>query len=248
MILGQDGAKLSKRHGAVSVLQYRQEGYLPEALLNYLVRLGWSHGDQELFTLDEMIELFDIADVNKAASAFNPDKLLWINQQYIMQADVERLALDLCWQLERLGIDTENGPEPEAVVEAYRQRAQTLHEMAQAALFFYQDFSEYHEKAARKHLAPSSLDGLKRVRDGLFLLEEWAAAPIHEVVVSAAEGLDLKLGKVAQPVRVAVSGGPVSPPIDVTLELLGRETTLQRLDRAIDYVTDKIEQQATTAG
>ena len=248
MILGQDGAKLSKRHGAVSVLQYRQEGFLPEALLNYLVRLGWSHGDQELFTLDEMIELFDIDDVNKAASSFNPDKLLWINQQYIMQADVNRLAMDLCWQLERLGVDTSSGPNPETVVEAYRQRAQTLHEMAQAALFFYQDFGEYHEKAARKHLAASSLNALQTVKDGLYLLEEWQAAAIHEVVVSAAEGLDLKLGKVAQPVRVAVSGGPVSPPIDITLELLGRERTLQRLDRAIDFVNGKLDEDSAATG
>jgi glutamyl-tRNA synthetase len=236
LILGQDGARLSKRHGAVSVLQYRQEGFLPEAMLNYLVRLGWSHGDQELFTSDEMIELFDIADVNKSSASFNPDKLTWLNQQYIMAAPAERLALELEWQLERLGISVAGGPDPEAVAEAYRQRAETLHEMAQAAEFFYKDFEVYHDKAAKQHLRPVSLEGLRRVRAGLADLGDWSAEADHEVVTSTADDLGLKLGKVAQPVRVAVSGGPVSPPIDVTLELLGRDKTLERLDRAIEYV------------
>jgi glutamyl-tRNA synthetase len=236
MILGPDGGKLSKRHGAVSVLEYRQEGYLPEAMLNFLVRLGWSHGDQEIFSLEEMIEYFDTADVNKAASSFNPDKLLWLNQQYIMKADPRRLALDLWWQLERLGIDTEGGPDLVDIAEAYRQRAQTMHEMAQSALFFFRDFDSYHEKAAKSHLRPVALEPLTRVRDGLMCLDTWKAEPIHEVVAGAAESLDLKLGKVAQPVRVAVSGGPVSPPIDVTLELLGRDKTIERLNRAIEYV------------
>ena len=235
MILGRDGAKLSKRHGAVSVLEYRQEGYLPEAMLNYLVRLGWSHGDQEVFDLDEMVELFDIADINKSASSFNPDKLMWLNQQYIMAATGERLGVMLAWQLERLGVSTADGPDPEAVAEAYRQRAQTMHEMAQSATFFYQDVTGYHDKSARKHLSEAALPALRMVRDGLFLLERWVAASLHDVIIATGERLELKLGKVAQPIRVAVSGGPVSPPIDVTLELLGRERVLERLDRAIHH-------------
>ena len=239
MILGPDGSKLSKRHGAVSVLEYRQEGYLPEAVLNFLVRLGWSHGDQEIFSIEEMTELFDLEHVNKAASSFNPEKLLWINQQYIMKADGKQLGLDLWWQLERMGIDTKGGPEPEQVAEAFRQRAQTLHEMAQSAIFFYQDFADYHEKAAKQHLRPVALAGLERIRDGLSVLEDWRAEPIHNVIHDVADSLELKLGKVAQPVRVAVSGGPVSPPIDITLELLGRERTLQRLNRAIEFVQER---------
>ena len=246
MILGPDGSKLSKRHGAVSVLEYRQEGYMPEALLNFLVRLGWSHGDQEIFSIEEMIELFDLEHVNKAASSFNPEKLLWINQQYIMQADGKQLGLDLWWQLERMGVDTKGGPEPEQVAEAFRQRAETLHEMAQSALFFYQDFTGYHEKAAKQHLRPAALEGLERVRDGLTVLEDWRAEPIHNVIHSVAESLDVKLGKVAQPIRVAVSGGPVSPPIDVTLELLGRERTLERLNRAIAFVGERAQAAAAS--
>lgn len=244
MILGPDGAKLSKRHGAVSVLQYRQEGYLPEAVLNFLVRLGWSHGDQEVFSREEMIELFDIADVNKAPSSFNPEKLLWLNQQYIMKAEHRALALDLGWQLARLGVDLGRGPEVGEVAEAYRQRARTLHEMAQAALFFYQDFEHYHDKAAEKHLGAAALEPLKRVRDGLYLLERWEAPAIHGVIEGTANAMELKMGKVAQPVRVAVSGGPVSPPIDVTLALLGRDKTLERLDRAIAFISDQSREAA----
>jgi glutamyl-tRNA synthetase len=240
MILGPDGAKLSKRHGAVSVLQYRQEGYLPEALLNYLVRLGWSHGDQEIFSMQEMIDLFDIADVNKSASSFNPEKLLWLNQHYIKEAPAARLAIDLQWQLERLGVDCSAGPSLEAVAEAYRERARTLHEMAQAAIFFFQDFEAYHDKAAAQHLGPNSAEPLRRLRDGLVALEDWSAAAIHALVQSVADALELKMGKVAQPLRVAVSGGPVSPPIDVTVALLGRVTTLARLDRALAYAANSI--------
>ena len=236
MILGQDGSRLSKRHGAVSVLHYRQQGFLPEALLNYLVRLGWSHGDQELFTVDEMCELFDITDVNKAASTFNPEKLLWINQQHIMKAGTDRLACELQHQLECLGVDTADGPPAEGVVDALRERAQTLHEMAQSSVFFYRDFDDYDEKAARKNLKAGTREALAKVREALAALDEWQAEPIHQAVIATAEAMDLKLGKVAQPVRVAVCGGPVSPPIDITLELLGRDKTLARLDRALAYI------------
>ena len=236
LILGEDGARLSKRHGAVSVLHYRQEGYLSEALLNYLVRLGWSHGDQEIFSIDEMIELFDISDVNKSASTFNPEKLNWINQQYIMKMPADRLAADVAWQLQRLGVDCSSGPDMLGVVEAYRQRAETLHEMAQAAIFFFQDFHEYHEKAARKNLTAAAVQPLKKVRAALATLDDWSTELIHDVITGTAEALDLKMGKVAQPVRVAVSGGSVSPPIDQTLALLGREKTLERIDRALAWI------------
>jgi glutamyl-tRNA synthetase len=239
MILGPDGAKLSKRHGAVSVLQYRQEGYLPEALLNYLVRLGWSHGDQEIFSLDELIRLFDISDVNKSASSFNPEKLLWLNQHYIKEAPAARLAIDLQWQLERLGVDCSQGPSLEAVAEAYRERAKTLHEMAQASVFFFQDFESYHEKAAAQHLGAGSLTALQALRDALAALLDWRPEAIHELVNGVAESLGLKMGKVAQPLRVAVSGGPVSPPIDVTVALLGQAATLARLERAIRHASGK---------
>ena len=235
MILGADGAKLSKRHGAVSVLQYREEGYLPEALLNYLVRLGWSHGDQEVFSMKEMQQFFDISAVNKAASAFNPDKLLWLNQQHIMRAQPERLAEYLKPQLAALGVAVTDERTLIGVVKVQRERAKTLREMAQNSLYFFRDFSDYDEKAAKKILTPESMAPLRSVRDKLSALDEWTAAGAHEAVNQTATELGVGMGKVAQPVRVAVVGTSVSPPIDVTLEVLGRQRTLARLQLALDY-------------
>jgi glutamyl-tRNA synthetase len=235
MILGADGAKLSKRHGAVSVLQYREEGFLPEALLNYLVRLGWSHGDQEVFSMEEMAALFDIKDVNKSASAFNPDKLLWLNQQHIMKASPARLAKYLKPQLAALGVQVEDAGKLAAVAKAQQERAKTLKEMAQNSVFFFSDLKGYDEKAARKNLNGEAVQPLQLVIEKLGALKDWTAELIHAAVNDAAASLGLGLGKVAQPIRVAVSGGSVSPPIDVTLHVLGREVVLQRLDAAVQY-------------
>jgi glutamyl-tRNA synthetase len=235
MILGADGAKLSKRHGAVSVLQYREEGYLPEALLNYLVRLGWSHGDQEIFSLQEMQQLFDVRDVNKSASAFNPDKLVWLNQQHIMRAAPEYLAMHLKEQLALLGVVTDDDLKLAAVAKAQQERAKTLKEMAQNSVFFFTDLRGYDEKAAKKNLTRDSVAALEAVLGKLSQLDQWRAAAVHDAVNQAAEQLGVGLGKVAQPVRVAVSGTSVSPPIDVTLEVLGREPTLARLSAAIEF-------------
>jgi len=236
MILGPDGAKLSKRHGAVSVLQYREEGYLPEALLNYLVRLGWSHGDQEVFTLAEMEQLFDIHDVNKSASAFNPEKLLWLNQQHIMRASLPELAVQLQWQLERLGIKGDDLGQLEGIAAAQRERAKTLKEMAEASLYFFREFEQYDAKAARKHLTAESRARLATVRTRLASLSPWAAPGVHAVLEQVCTEAGVGLGKVAQPLRVAVSGGAVSPPIDATVALIGREVALKRIDRALAYI------------
>jgi len=236
MILGPDGAKLSKRHGAVSVLQYREEGYLPEALLNYLVRLGWSHGDQELFTLAEMAQLFDIHEVNKSASAFNPDKLLWLNQQHMMRAPLRELAVQLQWQLERQGIKAENLEQLEGIAAAQRERSKTLKEMAQASLFFFREFEQYDEKAARKNLTTESRPSLAAIRTRLASLSLWAAPGVHAALEQVCTEAGVGLGKVAQPLRVAVSGGAVSPPIDATVALLGRDIALKRIDRALAYI------------
>jgi glutamyl-tRNA synthetase len=233
MILGPDGAKLSKRHGAVSVLQYRDDGFLPEGLLNYLGRLGWSHGDQEIFSLDEMTQLFDINDVNKGASALNLDKMLWTNQQHIMRATPERLAIYLQPQLATLGIDTGDMAKVAAVAKAQQERARTLKEMAQNSTFFFRDVTSYDEKAAKKNLTAEAAPLLRTVRDRLATLDDWQAPRLHEVIQAVAVESSVALGKVAQPIRVAVSGGSVSPPIDATLEILGRETTLERLSRAV---------------
>jgi glutamyl-tRNA synthetase len=233
MILGPDGAKLSKRHGAVSVLQYRDDGFLPEGLLNYLGRLGWSHGDQEIFTLEEMTQLFDIRDVNKGASALNIDKMLWTNQQHIMRATPERLAMHLKPQLAALGIETDDMAALAAVAKAQQERAKTLREMAQNSTFFFRDVTSYDEKAAKKNLTADAAPLLRAVHERMQSLEQWTAPRLHEVIQAVAAEAGAGLGKVAQPIRVAVSGGSVSPPIDVTLEILGRNTTLARIERAI---------------
>lgn len=236
MILGADGARLSKRHGAVNVLQYRDEGYLPQAVLNYLVRLGWSHGDQEIFSMEELIRLFDIKDVNKSASTFNPEKLLWLNQQYIINSDPADLVPGFVQQLAALGIDAGGGPEPVDIISAQKERAKTLREMATNSRFFFEEISSYDEKAVRKNFKAETEETMRQVREGLAALKRWDAASVHSVIVRTGENLGLKMGKVAQPVRVAVSGGPVSPPIDVTLALLGQQTTLARLDKAMRYL------------
>jgi len=235
MILGPDGAKLSKRHGAVSVLHYREEGYLPEALLNYLARLGWSHGDQEIFTLEEMIAAFDIADVNKAASTFNPEKLLWVNQQHMMRAELPRLASGLRGQLARMGIECDDQPLLEGVALIQRERAKTLKEMAENSRYFFVADVTLDEKAARKHLAADGLNVLEKLEGRLRDLADWSPPAIHQELAEVGTELGAGLGKVAQPLRVAVSGGAVSPPIDVTVALIGRARVLERLARAIDW-------------
>jgi glutamyl-tRNA synthetase len=235
MILGPDGAKLSKRHGAVSVLHYREEGYLPEALLNYLVRLGWSHGDQEIFSLAELEQLFDITAVNKAASAFNPEKLLWVNQQHMMRAPLPYLAGVLREQLQRLGIETRDQALLEGVVAGQRERAKTMKDMALNSRYFFVAGVEIDDKAGRKHLAGEGAAMLGRLRAGLAGLTDWSAPSVHGVLTAIAAETGLGLGKVAQPLRVALTGTAVSPPIDATAALIGRERVLARLDHALQW-------------
>jgi len=235
MILGPDGAKLSKRHGAVSVLHYRDEGYLPQALLNYLARLGWSHGDQEIFSLQELVQLFDIHDVNKAPSAFNPEKLQWVNQQHMMRAPLPYLAGVLREQLRRLGIETQDQALLEGVVAGQRERSKTMKEMAETSRYFFADSVLIDDKAGRKHLMGEGAAVLGRLRSALGALADWTAPHVHGVLTDLAAESGVGLGKVAQPLRVALTGTAVSPPIDATAALIGRERVLERLDRALSW-------------
>jgi glutamyl-tRNA synthetase len=233
MILGPDGTKLSKRHGAVSVLQYRDEGFLPEAVLNYLVRLGWSHGDQEFFTIDEMVRSFDIAGVNKSASAFDVDKLTWLNQQHMMRSSPGRIVPVLRWQLERLGISVGDEAQLQQIVLVQRERTKTVREMAVNSAFFFRPPTAYDEKAVRKHVTADILPLINVVRDQLAGLSEWSAVAIHELISAFAAAHQVSLGKLAQPIRLAVCGGTVSPPIDATLAILGKAESLSRLAAAL---------------
>jgi len=244
MILGDDGSRLSKRHGAVSVMQYREDGFLPEALLNYLVRLGWSHGDQEIFSLDEMIALFDIDNVNKAPSSFNTDKLEWLNQHYIKHDDPARIAHLLSVHMGNLDIDPAQGPELVKVAEAQQERANTLVEMAEVSAFFYKDYDEFDEKAAKKNLRPVAAEALMKIREALAVIGDWSEESIHTAIQDVAAVLDVKMGKVAQPLRVAVVGRAASPGIDVTLFLVGQEACLRRIDRALAYIEARASEAA----
>ena len=244
MILGPDGAKLSKRHGAVDIREYREEGYLPQAMNNYLVRLGWSHGDQEVFTEEEMIRLFDIADVNHSAWSFNPEKLGWLNQQHIIGMPVEDLGARLMPYLVKAGLEPSEGPDPVYIAEAFHERAETLLEMAASARYCYEDFEAFEPNSAKKHLRPVILEPMKTVRARLAELKHWGKSAISETIESVAEDYEINMGKLGQPIRVAVTGGPVSPPLDDTLWLVGQDRTIERLDRALAYIAERAGQTA----
>ncbi len=235
MILAADGTRLSKRHGAVNILDYRAAGFLPEAVLNYLVRLGWSHGDQEIFTRGEMIASFGLDGINRAASSFDPDKFRWVSQQHIIAAPAARLAPLLDEQLRARGLDPGNGPALEAVADAFRERAMTLEAMAAAAAYCFVDEVEIDPAAAKKHLRPVILAPLRAVTERL-AATDWNADAILAAIRETAAAHGINMGKLGQPLRVAATGGPTSPPIDVTLQLIGRERTVGRLEKALALV------------
>jgi len=232
MILGADGARLSKRHGSVSVLEYRRHGYLPQALLNYLARLGWSHGDREIFSMPELCELFDLARVNKAAAAFDPEKLRWLNQHYIKESAPESMAPAFAACLRDAGVGEARiaqGPPLPQVIAVHRERAATLAEMAGRAKFYFTDSIAVPPNLAEKYFTADVTPALAKLAAAL-AATDWNAAAITEAITAAANRHNLKFGQLAQPLRVAVTGGTVSPPIDATLQLLGRERIVSRLN------------------
>jgi glutamyl-tRNA synthetase len=233
MILDKEGKKLSKRTNSVSVMEYRENGFLPHAILNYLVRLGWSHGDQEIFSREEMIKLFDVGDVNKAASRFDTEKLLWLNQHYLKTDDPQQLVPEFAWHLARAGIDTSKGPAPADVIVALRDRVQTLKDMVERAKIWYGPITEWNDKAVAKHLKNESAVQVLHAARELLATCEWQPEPIHQVIEQVAAKLELGMGKIAQPLRVAMTGTQVSPSIDHTIYLAGREVALKRIDDAV---------------
>jgi len=239
MVLGEDGSRLSKRHGAVSVLQYKEQGFLPEALLNYLVRLGWSHGDQEVFTIDEMVTYFDLDAVNTSPSAFDMTKLTWINEQHIKNASAEHIATHLSYFVSELGCNLEQGPELSLVADILRERAKTLIEMAEGAVYFYNDFEEFEATAAKKHLRPVAEEPLKLVLSRFEAIDEWVAESIHAAINATAAELEVGMGKVGMPLRVAVTGGGQSPAIDATAELIGKNRCITRINMALSFIEER---------
>jgi glutamyl-tRNA synthetase len=240
MILGDDGAKLSKRHGAVSVMQYRDEGYLPNALNNYLVRLGWSHGDQEIFSQEEMVNLFSLDAIYKSASAFNTDKLLWLNNHYIKTSEPEYVAKHLQWHLDQQKLNTENGPAITEVIKLVGERCNTLVELAQQIRYFYEDFSEFEAGAAKKHLRGVAKGPLEAALAKVEALEEWTTANIKDNVIAAVcEELEIGMGKIGMPLRVAVTGGGQSPSVDAVMELIGKERVIARIKMALEFIAER---------
>src|SRR5205823_6468360 len=223
MILGSDGERLSKRHGAVSVLQYRDEGYLPEALVNYLARLGWSHGDEEVFPTAKFIEWFDLAHVSRSPAQFNPEKLAWLNQQYIKSAPDARLARLVGDALESRGISADNGPPLERVIALLKERASTIAQLADEAALFYRWTGE-----ATIELAENVSKALRILKARLATVP-WNRAAINDAIREVTKSSGLKLPQLAMPLRLLLTGRPQTPSIDAVLELLGRETVLRRL-------------------
>jgi glutamyl-tRNA synthetase len=236
MILDEHGAKLSKRTGAADVMQYRDAGYLPHALLNYLARLGWSHGDQEIFSISELQQLFELKDVNAKASRLDPAKLGWLNQQYLKNDDPAEVGRHLEWHLQRCGYDLSRGPAAADLVVALRDRVQTLKEMAERSAVWFGPLEHYDDAAVAKHLKAGADAPLRDARTRLAALPEWNVEAVNVTLHATAEALGLGMGKVAQPMRVAITGTQVSPDISHTVYLAGREEALRRIDAAIAKV------------
>ena len=233
MILNPDGAKLSKRNGAADVMEYRDAGYLPHALLNYLVRLGWSHGDQEIFSIEEMVRLFELQDVNPSASRLDMAKLGWLNQQYLKSDAPEAVAKHLQWHLQQAGYDLARGPAPADVVIALRDRVQTLKDMAERAGVWYRPLTEYDDAAVAKHLTAATDAPLRDARERLSALTQWSVESVSVALHATAEALGIGIGKVAQPLRVAITGTQVSPDISHTVYLAGQAEAVARIDAAL---------------
>ena len=232
-ILGSDGKRLSKRHGAAGVLEYREAGYLPEALTNYLVRLGWSYKDQEIFSRDEMIEYFDVHSLQRAPAAFNPEKLAWLNQHYLKTLDKAVIATALARELQKQKIDFQYGPPLTEMVSLFAERSKTVVEMAENSRYFFQEV-EYNRQAIEKFITPEIIPVLEALKSQLETLDHWEIEKIHQKIKEIAEQRGLNLGKVAQPLRVAVTGNTISPPIDATVFHLGRDVVMKRISRCID--------------
>ncbi len=239
MILGPDGRKLSKRDGAASVLEYRDQGYLPDALLNYLARLGWSHGDQEIFSSEELVSLFDIKDVNKSAASINPEKLLWLNQHYLKNSRNNEIAEQLMPIFKEMGVSIEVGPDLMDLIDVQKQRTDTLKQMAEQSVCYYQDFDEFDANAAKKHLRPVILQPMRTLRERFVSLKDWTNAPIKAQIENVAAEYEIGMGKLGQPLRVAVTGAGQSPNIDDTVRLVGKQKTLERLEKSIIFIENR---------
>jgi len=235
MILGSDGSRLSKRHGAVSVIAYKEKGYLPEAFLNYLLRLGWSHGDQEIFSINEMIKLFDLKNVNNSPAAFDEEKLLWLNHEYIKKYSNEDLLLRLDELIKEANIDIRSGPNISDVLDYLKDRSKTLIETIEGMKIFYEDFDSFDTEKANKFFSEESLSLLSDLMSLLEGIDEWTKEKIHFCIEQICQKNSIGFGKIGQPFRLALTGHGNAGSIDSLAELIGKEKSLNRLVKAIQY-------------
>jgi len=236
MILGEDGKRLSKRHEAVSVMQFRDMGYLPEALLNYLVRLGWSSGDQEIFKREEMIAQFSLSHVSRSPAAFDTKKLNWLNQHYMKTLPVDQVSAALQWHYQQLGIDISQGPALVELIPVMAERVDTLRQLAEQTRYFYQDFIQFDVTSVNKHLRAVAAEPLTVVKQKFADLTTWTAHAIHKAIEATGVELDIGMGKIGMPLRVAITGAGHSPAIDQTVLWIGQERVLQRIDQALAFI------------
>ena len=244
MILGDDGQRLSKRHGAVGVMAWREQGYLPDAMINYLARLGWSHGDQEVFSRAELTDLFRIDDVNRKASRFDTEKLKWLNQHYLREGNRDQVLAELLWHLERAGLQAAAGPTPSDLLDVQADRFDTLVELVEQSRPFYEDFSDFDPDAAKKHLRAGAAEPLWALHARLKELKQWQPESLQAAIQATADDLGVGFGKIGMPLRVALMGHGQSPAINQTLYLIGKPRSLERIARALDWIEQRVDSQA----
>ena len=236
MILGPDGQRYSKRHGAMGVLSWREAGYVPSAMINYLARLGWSHGDQEIFSVSELVELFDVKNINRKASRFDTEKLNWVNHHYLRQGDPAELTRELHWHLERLGYPIDQGPSLKALLSVQAERIDRLDVLAEQSEAFFVDFDDYDPDASKKHLRPVALEPLQAVLKKLQVQTDWTPEALQQLLQDVADKLGVSFGKIGMPLRVALVGHGQSPAINQTLWLLGQTRSIARVEKAVEWV------------
>ena len=242
MILGADGARMSKRHGAVSVMQYKDDGFLPEALLCYLVRLGWSHGDQEIFSIKQLHELFEINKVSKSPSTFDPEKLLWVNQEFIKNMPAHDLLEKTAYHFEQAGVVISDKEYANKVVALIQERCKTLLDVVEQSRPFIETVESYESAAMRKHVKTITPQLVIALVELFKELDDWQAENIQSVVQDVVDKFEVGFGKVAQPIRIAVTGSGNSPSIDQTLEVLGKEETIKRLQQGLPIFVAELAQ------
>ncbi len=239
MILGADGKKLSKRHGAESVTEYRSRGYLPEAVLNYLVRLGWSFGDQEIFAKQELVKIFSLKGIGKSPSVFDPQKFLWLNGKYLRDMSEERMFEEIVSLVKKKEFPEQPREKLRKIIEQMRERSETLNGIVDQSLYFFTDDFEYEEKAAEKFLVEKNSQIFEFLLEELSCLEDFSYNDVHGGFQRVMKRTGLGLGRIAQPARVALTGSTKSPGIFDVVEILGRDSVASRLTRAIQFIKSR---------